>query len=152
MKDIKPYLPFYIGQKAIAPAASGTLVGVCDWAAYIETDENVLRSVSIENVVLELRQLSDMSEEELKELIHFEKLNREYADVSYRRDIGYNGNLIAIEIDYTIVEEDLVSPQGWRLNFSAMNAEDFKFLLSKGFDLFGLIDAGLAIDAKTLTN
>src|SRR5690606_24598318 len=26
------------------------------------------------------------------------------------------------------------------------------YLLSKGFDLFGLIDSGLAIDAKTLTN
>lgn len=40
------------------------------------------------------------------------------------------------------------SEQGWLMN----EAVRVKFLLSKHFDLFGLIDAGLAIDKATLDN
>lgn len=36
-------------------------------------------------------------------------------------------------------------------NVSFLEPPEFHYLLSRGFDLFGLIDAGLAID-KTLTN
>src|SRR5690606_13597694 len=67
-----------------------------------------------------LRPLSSITEEEVKELIKFEKLDREYVNVAFRRVTGYNDNLTAVEIDYTIVEEDLVLPKTWTFNFYAM--------------------------------
>lgn len=41
----------------------------------------------------------------------------------------------------SILQDDVTSRQ----------FEQFHYLLSKGFDIWGLIDAGLAIDAKTIT-
>jgi hypothetical protein len=87
-----------------------------------------------DEIKLVLRRLSDMSEEEAKECWACAK------STSYRfagfdgpsRSIFYkngNGNRGA---------EVLNKPQ------------QFHYLLSKSFDLFGLIDSGLAIDAKTL--
>lgn len=36
------------------------------------------------------------------------------------------------------------------LNSSLPEAHEFHYLLKQGFDLFGLIDAGVALDAKTV--
>lgn len=37
-------------------------------------------------------------------------------------------------------------------DITEIKEQDFRWLLSKGFDLFGLIHAGLAIDAKEVEN
>lgn len=43
-----------------------------------------------------------------------------------------------------------VHPQAYDISFVSFTANDFDFFTKKGFDLFRLIDNGLAIDSKTL--
>lgn len=38
----------------------------------------------------------------------------------------------------------------WSLNESAIHPNEFLYLLKQGFDLFGLIESGLAIDKTTI--
>lgn len=53
--------------------------------------------------------------------------------------------------DMTEDESDTVLPEAWEGKPTIItNAAMTLWLISKGFDLFGLIESGLAIDAKTL--
>jgi hypothetical protein len=72
-----------------------------------------------------LRSLDDMTEEEAREC----------------------GNLI---YDFSN-EPELVSKNGSAFEYHLM-PEEFHWLLSRGFDLFGLIDTGLAIEHPSLTS
>ena len=71
-----------------------------------------------------LRPLSSMTEDEFNEL---------------EKQIGFS--------DDTIFDENT-----WRYFDGTLLPEQFHYLLSKGFDLFGLIESGLAIDAITFNS
>lgn len=74
------------------------------------------------NLKLLLRPLSNMTEEEKLKLYQF----------------GFTCNRKGLQIE---------SPEKWH----CFKPEQFAWLLSKGFDLFGLIEKGEAIDSTTLT-
>ena len=125
MKEIKDYLPFYLGCQAKvifarneAAPEIGELIEVGKNMAFVETGKHEYYECMPYEVKPILRPLSDMTEEEKTEL----KLNLfQFANLE-----NYNEVL-------------------WRF-------EQTRFLLSKHFDLFGLIPAGLAIDKTKINN
>jgi hypothetical protein len=76
-----------------------------------------------DDLKLSLRPLSDMTEGEMEEC----------------------GNMI-----YDFSNDEVLAKWEWQYFETGLDAEQFNWLLSKHFDLFGLIDAGLAIDKTTL--
>lgn len=111
MKDIKDYLPYYLG---------------CDY--WTNNSQGNLNAKTLPDVIdmckrnkgvqLHLRRLSDMTEEE----------NTEWKKLRHAVTDGFHAVLSLID-----------------------TPDSFHYLLKQGFDLFGLIDAGLAIDVKTIT-
>lgn len=166
MKKIEDYIHLYIGCDVLVeinPDATQQVAKIIGVHIDKWVDGNYHPTIEVDfgyqtnrthyyqnQIKLLLRPLSSMTEEEAKELIQFEKLNREYANVDFNIITGYKGNIVAIEVNYTIVDEDIVLPKVWTFNFCAMNSDDFRHLLSKGFDIFGLIDANLALDATKI--
>jgi hypothetical protein len=68
-------------------------------------------------------------------------------------DMTYS-EAVSIEADWIELnhESEEVVAISFPSDYSKLLPEDFLFLLSKHFDLFGLIDAGLAIDKSTIDN
>lgn len=146
MKDIKPYLHLYLNAQVqvrkkndkdreyligrVCEVTSGSNHG--DWIkvwfddCHTVTNDtwNELTSnahhffINHDEIKLILRRLSDMSEEEKKELEATKALQRP-------SPVHHVAMLV------------------W-------TADSFAWALSKSFDLFGLIDSGLAIDTKTV--
>ena len=125
MKDIKDYAKFYINScecQVIAVdttvknvfAKEGEIIKFDEMCHYVVTSEDVM------NVKLILRHLSDMTEEEAKEIGWWDEFENR---IIYAKDFN----------------------QKWMFSSDQMIG-----LLSRGFDLFGLIEAGLAIDSTTL--
>lgn len=130
-KNIKDYLPFYLGCDVIGQYdgdRKGYLTGVinggvgCEIQFFEEDGINVFEEPEYntpDEVQLVLRPLSDMTDEEKSWAI----LNMPYK---------------------TQKSEDLFN------HILYEDAEVVRKLLSKHFDLFGLIESGLAIDKTTL--
>jgi hypothetical protein len=101
-------------------------------------------------VQLHLRRLEDMTEEEAIELVKQVVHENEYTNVSTYRH-NYTNDLM-VQWGYLTPIERVNNVQYF---FNATgertwSAAQFNYLLTKHFDLFGLIDAGLAVDAKTI--
>lgn len=128
MKDIKDYIHLYLGCECIDENGErGWFSGfdVCerdysitmismryqgrddDFAVFNDNEE-------CDRIKLLLRPLSDITEEEKKEIEAMEQNNTSYPTMAYAL------------------------------------APHFVYLLSRGFDIFGLIDAGLALDKTKL--
>jgi hypothetical protein len=154
MKKLKDYAPFYLGCECITPDGIMVLNGInatdskhslwfyCRWNdkknCYLpKQNGDVLMKQSMvgkaykySEIKLILRPLSDIKHEELIEL--YEILNSEEDDSVWEYE-QYKRNYAVINIS---------GPE--------FKASVFHFLLSKHFDIFSLIDAGLAIDKTTL--
>lgn len=152
MKKIEDYLHLYIGCEVLAPTkyyhnegdglTKGLFTGIHgELGAEIQFIINGYAEeepsyVELRKVKPILRRLSSMTEDEAVELYDFlypsstaERKIKRFAITNHLDDKGvYWEGKIAI-FDYI----------DW-----------FPWLLKKGFDLFGLIDEGLAIDAQTL--
>lgn len=102
---------------------------------------------------LHLRRLEDMTEREAKELVCMEL-------DAYGRDNYELLNIHPSEIEYSCgirAEQNYFGPpepvQDIRqLYYWSLSPRQFHHLLSGGFDLFGGIDAGWAVDVNTLNN
>jgi hypothetical protein len=125
-KKISDYLHLYLGCDLYTGTGKVKLVAVqkeaipCCEFRIIVLNGNVTHEAK--NVKLLLRRLSSMSEKELQEC----------------------GNMV-----YDFSDDPELNnhkPQ----DFEICAPEQFHYLLSKGFDLFGLIDSGLAIDKETI--
>lgn len=94
-----------------------------------------------------LRKLEDITDEEIKELIGWDKLHELYVAVNFERCV--DGVVVYYGID---AGEDHggVFHQTHKITFHVFSPKEWVFLLSKGFDLFKLIENGLAIDSKTI--
>jgi len=93
-----------------------------------------------------LRRTEDITDEEIKEFIGWDKLNKLYIDVKYEK--VFNG----IEVSYSIDAGDQgIYPMNQFQTLDVFTPNEFRCLISKSFDLFGLIDSGQAIDAKTIS-
>lgn len=130
-KELKDYLPCFIGCEAMYggygdPERKVVILGVSlkDGVQFQFWDNGEVDiDPSFDWFKLLLRPLSDMTEEEAIEC----------------------GNL-----DYDFSGEPDLNKWTWK-DFDTLNSSSqFQYLLSKHFDLFGLIEAGLAIDKTTL--
>jgi len=103
-----------------------------------------------------LRPLIDMTEEEMKDVLimHFHESGRDVAaqsivSVKKKHEVKM-ASKYGTGIPYIVYNESNIPHSDDVLSFSELNADQFIYLLSRGFDLFGLIEAGLAIDKTTL--
>ena len=100
-------------------------------------DTHVLTAY-IHKTTLILRRLSSMTEEEARDFLFMEGWGESFqhicvtdSAIDFRRDFGDRS-------------ESCIS------RFTRCRPQMFAWFLSKGFDLFGLIESGLAIDKATL--
>lgn len=99
-----------------------------------------------DSIKLILRKLEDITEDEIKEFIGWEELNKKYDHVSFE-----NNKKVGIIVNYSIPDrEGSGHPMSHFIKFYQLDGSQFNFLIKKGFDLFNLIISELAIDAKTL--
>jgi hypothetical protein len=133
LKNIKDYIHLYLGRET----NHGTLVGIeLDWATIRDNDGELFYGL-ISDLKPILRKLSSMTEDEVNECWKL---------------LGYNDQITTPSIKRNFIFEDfsdkdnVESVTGW----TSFCVKLLPYLLSKGFDLFGLIDANLAIDKDTL--
>lgn len=152
--ELKDYIQYHIGCKCLNTwfpedhemyNNNWTLIGVA-WDSKnpygLQSEYDVTWTDSIKPI---LRKLDDITDDEIKELIGWEKLNEMYVDVSFE-----HGNF-GITVHYSIdAGDEGVHKQSHGISFHVFSPKEWKYLLSKGFDLFFLIKNGLAIDSKTL--
>jgi hypothetical protein len=133
--NIKDYLHYYLGQQVLIN--NGIHENKIDHLTYVhhlgDCGGHQYEWLA-KDCQLILRSLEDMTEEEARGYLSVLPVVREYLSHDeygvYWRSLG-------------------VSSAVMMFNYGPV--ECFHYLLSKGFDLFALIPAGMAIDAKTLT-
>lgn len=144
--DIAKILPLYIGQKVrVAPYGgqperyvNGDMKGVDDVLAHVDCYDihgkpwQSRYSTALENVTLVLRRLGSITKDEQRELCSIGWPNTLFGDCDYQ---------LTMDNEHYLNYFGLM--QGW--------PECWLWMLEKGFDLFGLIDSGQAIDAATLS-
>jgi hypothetical protein len=169
---LQDYLHYYLhGQIWEAGVTTCTLIGIGDSYYTIKTKQGTLLTLSNRaDIKLVLRRLEDMTEEEAITLYRlstktpFLSADKDEYDVTYIKDkeeicsiqvvdlrISRMYMNINIEGDILIyIHEQNEEPK--ICERVANQHEATHYLLKQGFDLFGLIPAGLAIDAKNLPN
>lgn len=139
-KKIWDYMPYYIGQECRWGPKSKDGYYLDYYFAKITYQLSVSPPPRFPIPQPILRKLSDMTEEEAKELLRI------------RHPKGIYERHSSLCIDYYWQEGHL--PQGkkyeYQMDLSEATPDQFHYLLSRGFDLFGLCEAGLAIDKSTL--
>lgn len=156
MKDINEVIHLYINSDARYRIK---YVDSWEWTVWTKLTEKRYRQLddkSIENVEYAVRRLSDMTEQEMKGIW----------EVIFQKTFHQNGTIRWIE------KEDHSSCKRWVMSsgvervgielsgrvWADSDLSNYKFnphlvthyLLKQGFDLFGLIDAGVAIDSNTI--
>jgi hypothetical protein len=125
-EELKDYAPLYLGcqvldEQNVIRVLRGVDIHGCCTLSYNNVGEET--DIPIGGIQLLLRPISDMTDEEAAEC----------------------GNL-----DYDFSSEPDLNIWNWK-DFDTLNSSNqFIYLLSKHFDLFGLIESGLAIDKTTL--
>jgi hypothetical protein len=155
-KEIKDYLHLYLG----CDTNYGLLEGIRDQYAYtIVSGKDTIRG-NVWDIKPILRPLSDMTD---SELIEFAKIHN--SDIEWymqdglcigRENIGVQQHFyFDDELFFTAEICNNIFGQESEGDTQISNITPFettRLLLSKHFDLFGLIEAGLAIDKTTLTH
>lgn len=143
------YLPYYIGCDVITTDDNETaeLVGVTDDDAHlVHKGTGSYGTCSVEGIKPILRKLESMTREEAKYLLGFKEseiiLNIRKTDKYYNFEFKWADN--RFDKGYGFSERAI------GFNNDDWKPWQFHYLLRQHFDLFGLIDAGLAIDAKTI--
>lgn len=165
-KEIEDYLHLYVGQHMVVigsmegfeePLPVGTLVRLnCvnkgDIQLYMNDGDAENWNIGVEHgngmyahwfnntdFKLVLRPLSDMTEEELGEWAKIAGADFDEKELKRQH-----------KAFVTLVEQKGINAFEVGKGEFHLVPKMFVFLLSKGFDLFGLIDAGIAIDIKTI--
>jgi len=142
-KKIQDYLAYYIGQEVVEPdGCILNLEAVFSHGTALATGKNQrggFRSHHgvLNDVKLRLRPLSDMTREEI---IQFFKIGGIVYKEPHRAEIQ-DDRFIQMEGYDSIGDYSSCYHEG-----ISFRPEQFQYLLKQGFDLFGLIEAGLAVD------
>lgn len=159
-KKLKEYASYYIGCRCLNTwfpeghkeyDKEWKLIGVSKFAKSYGL-ENEYEQTWTDSIKPILRRLSDMKEGEAIELVRLVVHEDEYNNVSTYRH-NYTGDLMVQWGILTPMER--VDDIEYFFNATGekcWSADQFHYLLKQGFDLFGLVDAGLAQDEKELTN
>lgn len=142
MKNIKDYIHHYLGCDCdffIGLPEGFTAIGE---RTIINT--RVLHNVinDLANVKPILRPLSDMTDEEIRMMFVLKGYNNENFKPTRVKidDLFIQFEIDGDEYEYQCDYQHLIT----------MRPNQFTYLLKQGFDLFGLIDAGLALDKTKL--
>jgi hypothetical protein len=145
-KKLSDYLHFFIGCKMLYSSHHEP-----QNEPYTLTHDNVGQAIEFGDRPI-LRRLEDITPGELKEMII--KLSKiDLSDCEFEYD--FVGHTWVNAIRKGVVVDCLVIENNGNINMDDYSpsqlpqAEAFHYLLKQGFDLFGLIDAGLAVDEKT---
>lgn len=166
-KDIKDYLHLYKGCECeyLEPShmndrVRGIFLGYMD--KHHASIENQNFGVQVDEIMLILRPLSDMTEMEIikvlsdicKDIFTYSPL---ISNCTFMTE-GDNATGVICTSEHNErygLTVDVEIGVEFSIDSSQMKVNQFKYtvwLLKHGFDLFGLIEAGLAIDKTTLTN
>jgi hypothetical protein len=163
MKNLKDYLHFHIGSEIQYPDTDGKLIiarltgvsradgvettyikrkkkGHC-MGDYLSWEPNGHHNSNALNIKPILRPLSNMTEDEAVELVKIRSTTYRWVTAEV-----VNQHILRFEFEY----ESSRRRRSTTLRFDELSPEEVRYLLSKGFDLFGLIEAGLAIDKTKL--
>jgi hypothetical protein len=166
---LKDYLPFYLGNKV--KVYDGRELVVCGYNINSNYIQNILgeETIKISDCQLMLRQLSSMTEEEALHVAWLTMDSQKLGDDARISKDEINGNVVyndgglMVDEDAAVVIDlacrcfegqvcirndgdiELWNDAGEKLPIDNQ-AEKVRYLLSKGFDLFQLIEKGLAID------
>jgi hypothetical protein len=132
---LKDYLHYYLfGNIWEAGVTTCTLMGIGDSYYTIKTKQGTMLTLSNRaDIKPLLRRLEDMTEGQARDFLKYANPGAEY--------ITHN--------EHAVIWQSQGSRSG--LFFLYGPPSGFHYLLTQHFDLFGLIDAGLAVDAKTAT-
>lgn len=149
--NIKDYIHYYINSDVyLCNNIEGKPVIEKLTAKMAEEDIDMFESETRPYKLL-LRRLEDMTEEEIRGLYRAKGLWADLPD-SHIQFLSFNNhNKNQIDVKY----DGPSGSGGWRCGVAHMFLNQlfptqFHYLLKMYFDLFGLIDAGLAIDSKTI--
>lgn len=134
---IEDYLPFYLGcdcEHDFWNDSEDDMPGIGNGRKISELDLHILEESKWFKPKLILRPLSSMTEEDGLYLARLVAVYDEFKNVAVFRN--YNDDLI---VEWPGDAFNCTGEKCW-------SAEQFKFLLTCGYDLFGLIESGLAID------
>lgn len=161
MKDIREYLHYYIGQKHRYRYIDWEPGHWTPWFTLKNESLDPMLDLSIDGLQLALRKLEDMTEEEVRASIKLMEGHVSKYPIHRRvKNAGTADQLSQWYYVHNNEEHIIMNLSGGENGFQIYNNGNhyyrcymklFDYLLSKGFDLFGLVDAGLAIDAKTIT-
>ena len=147
-KKIEDYLPYYIGQKILVVKPSFAMMhNDCIHSGEIETlTPNLLSKILYATKVQVkpiLRPLSDMTDEDANVVWEALGLNPDYEE-SMKRD-GNNSATKSKYLQDYFFRKQVFGGHSERFDFRE-NIVLVYTLLKMGFDLFGLIEANLAVD------
>lgn len=149
-KTIKDYLPYYLGQDVNYPIDGSPfkLIGITERGSLLIKGDfsggthnvNQVGSTSVENIKIRLRPLGDITREEAIVIASFA-----YTDLVSPNDkerIGKNW------VKYNFLNQGLSGCEAELTQEIEMSMifDITHYLLKQGFDMFGLIEAGLAVD------
>jgi len=144
IKHLVPYLPYKLQCLAMGEGKQQfELQGIsdCDYADLHEIGRTVCEQYDFEDVFPILRPISDT----IKEITH----NGKKVIIEWDGLDEYDERALLETIDCS-TQIDLDGSESYVLE--CMNYSDFQILVEYHFDVFGLIQKGLAIDKNTLTN
>lgn len=170
IEDIRPYLKYYIGQQHRYRYVEQEPGHWMMWSELTPLRLTRLDDLSIDGIQLALRTLSSMTEEEMQGLIAALSPNdiedrptiEDYDIELFHNDGGLMvDDDVAIGAEYTCrcyVGQIAIGKNGsihlfgedGKIEHQVNYPQAFHYLLSKGFDLFGLIESGLAISSITV--
>lgn len=168
--DIKDYIHLYLGCKVTridVPDEIRKLVGIS--MSEVEPEKTVaiiggpvFQEWYIEDTKLILRELSDMKADEWKDMFDMPGMSmggssmdlwlETFEQFELRPKFGYGKKWQLANPTKDVPTKKIKVADGLKWEFYTYSPSALLFLLSKGFDLFGLIDAGLAINSTTLNN
>lgn len=150
--NIKDYLHLYLGCET---AVRGSRLTYTNNYAFIERLDSENYSFRWEDIKPILRPLSDMTKEEA---IWMTELRHGKGCVGVKGDWAFDAPTRTVIWSNEFGGELQVAMKGIGTRYAPNRKgilympNQFLYLLSKNFDLFGLIEAGLAIDKTKLTN
>lgn len=142
--ELKDVVHFYLGCECVDGAGSVGKIDTCGFDGYIRTtplNKHIKVKAFLSGVKPILRPLSDMTEEEGRQYATYYGIDG-YLSVTITEENGY----VKISIGNSGHMASL-----FPLGQYGQKPETLVYLLSKGFDLFGLIESGQAIDKTILT-
>jgi hypothetical protein len=163
-KELVNYLHLYLGCECqpVDRTISGRLLAIrimdgCENAFIEYTGQSNLIPFKMHELRPILRLLSDMTEDEMKELLCFKYAPSDYVfrnmlnEFKFYCDEPKRNTTRGEGVGYSVFKDGSHYQSG-TLSFVRLNPTQFHYLLSLHFDLFDLIPSGLAIDASTITS